>query len=145
MSKHSCELCTDAGGEVLWQSSACRVVLVDDPLLPGFCRVIWQEHVAEMTDLSRPDRSRLMAVVHAVEAALRELLEPDKINLASLGNVVPHLHWHVIPRWSDDRYFPAPIWAPVQRESSLRQLSCSRKQLAEVISARIAEEFSHVA
>ena len=64
-----------------------------------------------MTDLDGPDRALLMQAVWRVEAVMREVLQPTKINLASLGNVVPHLHWHVIPRWSDDSRFPQPIWA----------------------------------
>jgi hypothetical protein len=58
-----------------------------------------------------------MNVVFAVEAAVREIARPDKINLASLGNVVPHLHWHVIPRWADDPHFPDAIWAAPRRAS----------------------------
>ena len=42
-------------------------------------------------------------------------LQPDKINLASFGNMVPHLHWHVIPRFKDDMHFPNPIWGQVER------------------------------
>ncbi len=38
------------------------------------------------------------------------------LNLASFGNVVPHLHWHLIPRYLDDRHFPQPVWGPRQRE-----------------------------
>jgi diadenosine tetraphosphate (Ap4A) HIT family hydrolase len=45
-------------------------------------------------------------------------MQPDKINLASLGNVVPHLHWHVIPRFADDAHFPSPIWASPQRDGA---------------------------
>jgi diadenosine tetraphosphate (Ap4A) HIT family hydrolase len=56
--------------------------------------------------------------VFAVEAALREIAQPDKINLASLGNVVPHLHWHVIPRWADDVNFPDAIWAAPRRAAT---------------------------
>lgn len=67
--------------------------------------------MSEMTDLSAPERARLMNAVFATEAVLREVLAPDKVNLASLGNVVPHLHWHVIPRYRDDPHFPSPIWA----------------------------------
>ncbi|MBP7641072.1 MAG: HIT domain-containing protein, partial [Thauera sp.] len=55
-------------------------------------------------------------VVMATEAALRNLLDPDKINLASFGNMVPHLHWHVIPRYRDDRHFPESVWGAPQRE-----------------------------
>jgi diadenosine tetraphosphate (Ap4A) HIT family hydrolase len=64
-----------------------------------------------------------MAIVFAVEQVLRELLQPEKINLASLGNQVPHLHWHVIPRFSDDAHFPDPIWAPRKREARPRAIS----------------------
>ena len=116
MVSQSCELCTGPGGRVLWQSARCRVVRVDDADYPGFCRVIWNAHVREMTDLDAVDREALMRVVFAVEAAVRQLFAPDKINLASFGNMVPHLHWHVIPRWTDDRHFPEPIWGRVQRE-----------------------------
>ena len=100
---------------VLWQDKRCRVILVGDPDYPGFCRVIWGEHVKEMTDLSEPDRAHLLAVVFATEVVLRKLLHPDKINLASLGNQVPHLHWHVIPRFADDAHFPDPVWANRRR------------------------------
>jgi len=78
---------------------------------PGFCRVIWRSHIGEMSDLAGPDRRHLMALVFATESALRRLYAPEKINLASLGNLVPHLHWHVIPRFRDDPNFPAPIWS----------------------------------
>lgn len=110
----ACELCDGPGGELLWADGRCRVVRVAGPeadAFPGFCRVVWNDHVAEMSDLAQSDAAHLLAVVGAVERALRRALAPDKINLASLGNVVPHLHWHVIPRWRDDSHFPRPIWA----------------------------------
>ena len=56
-----------------------------------------------------------MRAVYAVEQAQQEILHSDKINLASLGNIVPHLHWHVIPRWRDDRHLPDHIWALPRR------------------------------
>ena len=106
----SCELCRGAGGELIWQDEFCRVVSVAEPGLPGFLRVVLGRHEREMTDLSVAERARLMAVVFAVEAHVRQALEPDKINLASLGNVTPHVHWHVIPRWRDDSRFPRTAW-----------------------------------
>jgi len=114
----SCELCDSAGGETLWQDELCRVVLVEDRDYPAFCRVILNRHVSEMTDLDAKTRQRLMRVVFAVEQALRELLQPAKINLASLGNMVAHLHWHVIARFADDRHFPASVWGEPQRAGS---------------------------
>lgn len=106
----SCELCDHDGGEILWRDASCRVVYIDQPGYSGFCRVIWAAHVKEMTDLPEASRTHLMRIVFEVEAVLREILHPLKLNLASLGNVTPHLHWHVIPRFSDDPHFPNPVW-----------------------------------
>lgn len=107
----TCPLCAAAGEDVLWHDAFCRVILVDEPAYPGYCRVILNAHAREMTDLDAADRQRLMEVVWAAEAALREVCTPDKVNLASLGNVVPHLHWHVIPRHAGDPCFPDAVWA----------------------------------
>ncbi len=129
-----CELCATAGGDILWESPTCRVIRVDDPHYPGFCRVIWNAHVREMTDLDPGQQQYLMSVVFAVEAVLRQLVSPDKINLASFGNMVPHLHWHVIPRWQDDRNFPEPIWGSVQRAGSEKRPAISNRELAAALS-----------
>lgn len=114
--KENCELCRHDGGTVLWRSPTCRVIRVDDPHYPGFCRVIYQDHVREMTDLPEVEQQTLMRVVFAVERVVRKLVQPDKINLASFGNMVPHVHWHIIPRWTDDRHFPDPIWGKIHSE-----------------------------
>lgn len=117
MDGNICELCTTTGGTLLWESPTCRVVRIDDPYYPGFCRVIWTAHVREMTDLDPGECLTLMNVVFAVEKVVRALFIPDKINLASFGNMTPHLHWHVIPRWRDDRHFPEPIWGRIQHDT----------------------------
>lgn len=116
----TCPLCHPTGETVLWQSQQARVLRVDDPAWPGFCRVVWNAHVAEMTDLATAERDLLMKLVYGVERALRRVLAPAKINLASLGNQVPHLHWHVIPRFADDAAFPDAIWAPARRAGVAR-------------------------
>lgn len=106
-----CELCEAVGGQLIWENAKLRVVLVDEPLFAGFTRVIWRAHCAEMTDLLPEERSLLMKTVCLIETVQREVLQPTKVNLASLGNITPHLHWHVIPRYADDAAFPQPIWA----------------------------------
>lgn len=113
-----CPLCASPSGEVLWQNDLCRIVLADEPDYPGFMRVILNAHVKEMTDLAASDRAEIMRVVFAAEAALRQVMRPDKINLATLGNMVPHVHWHVIPRFADDPHFPNPIWGSKRHELS---------------------------
>ncbi|MBI2779587.1 MAG: HIT family protein [Gammaproteobacteria bacterium] len=135
-----CPLCHPTQETVLWNGGQCRVILVEDAAYPGFCRVIWQAHVKEMTDLALAQRHDLMSVVFAVEQALRETLRPDKINLASLGNQVPHLHWHVIPRFADDAHFPDPIWAAARREGQARQVDVER--LTQALARRIPADWS---
>lgn len=125
-----CELCLNAGGALLWYDELCRVVSVADADYPGFCRVILQRHVAEMTDLCVDDRARLMRVVFAVENALRKIYRPDKINIASFGNLTPHVHWHVIPRWRDDRHFPNPTWGLAVRNNAPQRTRADDQSLS---------------
>ena len=142
MTAHSvdCELCSGDGGEILHRAEKFRVVLVDDPLYPGFCRVIWNDHVKEMTDLPVADRSTLMAAVCKVESVVRAVMQPEKINLASLGNMTPHVHWHVIPRYLDDAHFPNPVWAQAQRQP-LPASQEQRQALLGALRAAISEQF----
>lgn len=116
----NCELCNASGEDVVWRDDFCRIVRVADAEYPGFCRVILNQHVSEMTELEPLHRDRLMRAVFATETALRELMKPDKINLASFGNMVPHVHWHVVPRYRDDRHFPNPVWGQAEREGISR-------------------------
>ena len=133
-----CPLCNTPGGTVLWQDNFCRVVLADEPTYPGFLRVILNIHTKEMTDLPVADQLGLMRVVFAAETALREVLAPDKINLASLGNVVPHLHWHVIPRFADDPHFPNPVWGERKRNTPRAAPPDLAERLSTVLSLQLA-------
>jgi len=135
-----CELCA-AGESAAWTEvvadSHLRVVRVlDAPEFPAFYRVIWRDHVAELSDLSDADRAHCLGAVVAVERVLRDELAPTKINLAALGNMVPHLHWHVIARFDWDSHFPQPIWGARQREPSppaVARLRQSLNKLDELI------------
>ena len=133
----NCELCSTTGETLLWRGQHCRVILVADTDYPGFCRVIWNDHVKEMTDLPAPLRTELMNTVFAVESAVRAVMQPEKINLASLGNMTPHLHWHVIPRYQDDRHFPNPIWGAAVRNTRGSDISDIRDRLSAHILAQM--------
>ncbi|WP_036301214.1 HIT family protein [Methylotenera sp. L2L1] len=123
-----CPLCSPTPHETLWSDDFCRVVLLNDTDYPAYCRVELLAHVKEMSDLAPQDRARMMKVVFAVETALREALNPDKINLASLGNKTPHIHWHVIPRFEHDKHFPNSHWGQAIRESHTSLLNAQTKQ-----------------
>ena len=134
-----CELCSQDGGAVLWRDAACRVVLIADPDYPGFCRVIWNAVVTEMTDLGSVGQQHCMRVVLGVEQALRSALKPHKINLASFGNLAPHLHWHVIPRFEDDPHFPQSIWGERQRPGRRRAAKDAAPRLRAILAAELSE------
>ena len=136
-----CELCKSQGGTLVIANEWLRVMLVDEHNYPGYVRVVWNEHVREMTELDDNQRQRLMKTVFAVEAAQREVLAPLKINLASLGNMTPHLHWHVIARFADDLHFPQPVWGKPQRTPDDQTLLVRRGlvgRLREVIAENVS-------
>lgn len=135
---NDCALCREDGGDVLFRDDLLRVVLVDSTEYPGFVRVVVNAHAREMTDLAPAARQQLLDAVFAIETALREVLAPEKINLASLGNQVPHVHWHVIPRFADDAHFPEPVWGVRQREPDASTLGARREQVAAVCAGIVA-------
>jgi diadenosine tetraphosphate (Ap4A) HIT family hydrolase len=131
-----CPLCAPTGEDVLYLSDLYRIIAVNDPAWPGFCRVILNQHAREMTDLPIAARTEIMNAVWATESVLQDLIQPDKINLASLGNVVPHVHWHVIPRWKDDSHFPDPVWANRQRDWA-KKPAVDPRDIAAKLKARL--------
>lgn len=136
-----CPLCRIARSRVIWHDRFCRVIIVDDADYPGYCRLIWRTHVKELTDLPAAQRAHCMRVVFAVEQTVRRVFNPDKVNLASFGNMVPHLHWHIIPRFNGDAHFPDPVWAKKRRQKTaatttripVKWRSLLKSQLAQLL------------
>lgn len=125
----TCPLCAGDGGLLVWRGARLRVIRAEEPGFPAFYRVIWNAHVAEFSVLDAGARQHCMDAVTVVEQVLREHLTPTKVNLAALGNMVPHLHWHVIARFGWDSHFPAPVWAAAQREGDRVQEDALRARL----------------
>lgn len=117
----SCPLCAEDGGALVWRGERLRVIRAQEAGFPAFYRVVWNAHAAEFSDLAAVDRVHCMEAVALVEQALRQHLSPTKVNIAALGNMVPHLHWHVIARFDWDSHFPSPVWAAAQRPSPAAQ------------------------
>ncbi len=126
-----CPLCETDGGRRVFDGARFRVIHAVEAGFPAFYRVVWKDHVAEWSDLSADDRALCMDAVVAVERSLRDALAPTKMNIATLGNMVPHLHWHVIARFDWDPRFPGPVWAEVQRErDSVREAAVEQRLAA---------------
>lgn len=139
-----CVLCHPKKENVVWKNKELRVIQVDDPLFPGYFRVIWNKHIAEMSDLTDDERQLLEKVLLTVEKVVREQMQPDKINWAQFGNMVPHLHWHIIARYRDDSHFPESIWGLKQREvaeEKVQQLKTKANNAAVEIQNRLNRLF----
>ncbi len=139
-----CVLCHPQKENVVWKNKELRVIQVDDPLFPGYFRVIWNKHIAEMSDLTDDERQLLEKVLLTVEKVVREQMQPDKINWAQFGNMVPHLHWHIIARYRDDSHFPESIWGLKQRkvaEEKVQQLKIKANNAAVEIQNRLNRLF----
>jgi len=141
MSVRGCPLCETDGGLLIFRNDQLRVIQALEPGFPAFYRVVWNAHVPEFSSLSLDERNICMNAVVAVEQVLREQLKPTKINLAALGNAVPHLHWHVMARFDWDSQFPGSVWAAPQREPNAEKLAHLSAQ-CEQVNRLLAEKLS---
>jgi diadenosine tetraphosphate (Ap4A) HIT family hydrolase len=141
MTLAGCPLCETDGGLLVFKNEQLRVIQAVEAGFPAFYRVVWNAHVAEFSSLSLEERNACMNAVVAVEQVLREQLKPTKINLAALGNAVPHLHWHVIARFDWDTHFPDSVWSVLQRAPSadkLAQLAVQCEQVNLLLAAKLS-------
>lgn len=139
-----CVFCEQPGGRLIFEGAKFRVIHAEEAGFPGFYRVVWNAHVAEFSDLSPEDRAHCMEAVAAVEQSLRDTLAPTKLNIAALGNMVPHLHWHVIARFDWDSHFPSPFWAAAQREAPADRVAALQALLPKAeheIATRLARAY----
>ena len=132
MTVPGCLLCDTDGGKLVFKSGQLRVIQAVEAGFPAFYRVVWNAHVAEFSDLSLDERNACMNAVVIVEQVLREHLKPTKINLAALGNMVPHLHWHVMARFDWDSHFPGSVWSASQRTPASEKLTQLALQCEQV-------------
>lgn len=108
----------------------CAVRLMKDANYPWLLLIPRQSDLVEITDLSAPDRLRLMEEIAAAAEALKTITGCDKINVGALGNMVPQLHVHVIARFRTDAAWPNPVWGaapagtydPVELEALIGRL-----------------------
>ena len=126
---------------LIFKNDQLRVIQAIEVGFPAFYRVVWNAHVPEFSDLTFEERSTCMNAVVTVEQTLRVELKPTKVNLATMGNAMPHLHWHVIARFDWDSHFPGSVWAAVQREPDaykLAQLALQCEQVNVLLATALA-------
>ena len=138
-----CPLCSANDESLVFRNPQLRIIEAQEPNFPAFYRVVWNVHVAEFSDLNATQRAACMQAVMVVEQVLRQVLQPTKINLAALGNAVPHLHWHVVARFDWDTHFPGAVWASALREADpkkLAMLSANHHEIKRLICAQMASD-----
>jgi diadenosine tetraphosphate (Ap4A) HIT family hydrolase len=96
------------------------VILNRDQYFPGYTLLFTRDHATELFHLDRDVRAALMEEVTSVAQALYSIYSPAKINYELLGNMVPHIHWHIVPRFSSEPLWPRPIWAESHEERFLQ-------------------------
>jgi diadenosine tetraphosphate (Ap4A) HIT family hydrolase len=94
----------------IFEFSDAILYLNEDQFFRGYAILEYKEHVKELFDLSGEARGLLMGHLCQAAKALQKVFSPDKINYELLGNKVPHLHWHIVPRFKSDPAWPEPIW-----------------------------------
>lgn len=88
----------------------CQIRLSHNAAFPWILLIPRQSDLTEIIDLSQTDQHLLIREIALASEVMRDLFSPDKINVASLGNVVPQLHIHVVARYEGDGAWPHPIW-----------------------------------
>ena len=97
----------------------CYVQLNRDQFFRGYTLVFSRAHVTELFHLDQGVRQQVIEEVNRVAVALNQVYRPTKMNYELLGNMVPHMHWHLVPRFSDDPLWPRPIWSEPHPEKPL--------------------------
>jgi len=124
----NCPMCTRWAEEPQLQIAAlehCYVLLNRDQFFPGYTFVFTREHVTELFHLEPAVRQEVMEEVSRVAEALAEVYRPTKMNYELLGNMVPHMHWHLVPRFAGDPLWPRPIWSEPHTEKHLGTVACA--------------------
>jgi len=88
----------------------CRLLLMNDSRYPWLILVPRVASVSEVFELTAEQQQQLWQETSAIAQRLKNEFQADKINIATLGNVVKQLHMHVVVRMQDDAAWPAPVW-----------------------------------
>lgn len=92
-----------------------QAYLHEDQFFPGWTVVVFRRHATELFHLAPTERIQMMEEVTLVARTLAQVFDARKINYELLGNQLPHIHWHLIPRLATDPAPLEPVWR-VQHE-----------------------------
>jgi diadenosine tetraphosphate (Ap4A) HIT family hydrolase len=102
---------------IIYETKTVRIET--EPSEVPWLKIFTQDRYKEMSEVPSEIRQEIYELLHIIEKEMLDYYQPDKINIASFGNYVPHVHWHIMARFKEDSYFPEPMWGKKQRESNL--------------------------
>ena len=120
---HPCSVCSGrwpASVDRIAELSEGTVYLHTDQFFPGWSVLVLRRHAIELFDLEQGERARLIEDVNDVARALKQAFDARKVNYALFGNLVPHIHWHLIPRLAEDPAPREPVFAVPHEPVQLR-------------------------
>ncbi|MDD2265988.1 HIT domain-containing protein [Sulfuricurvum sp.] len=88
---------------------------IHDSEIP-WLKVFTHTHHKEFSECTREEKESIWESLDIIERKMLAYFKPDKINIASFGNMLPRVHWHIMARYANDSYFPEPMWGVKQRE-----------------------------
>ncbi len=106
-----------AASKLLWENALVRIE-VEESEIPWY-KIFTQHPYKEMSEVPSKTKELLYELLDTIEREMLSYYRPAKINIASFGNYLPHVHWHIMARFEEDSYFPEPMWGKKQRESKL--------------------------
>ena len=119
-----------------------RAFLHEDQFFPGYVLLVLRRHAAELYELSAPERRTLIEEISRVAQALARVFRPVKMNYELLGNQVPHIHWHLVPRLATDPDLRSPIWRVDHRPAPLAP-AAARERIERIQRALAASVGRH--
>lgn len=147
MKNANCPLCdrieklrSGSDSKKIAEFSTSILVLGDYQFYRGSLCLILKDHVTELTHLSSGIYAEFLGEMVACARAMETICKPLKINYELLGNVCPHIHWHLFPRYKDDTQHRDPIWL---RPDAEKKLDLSAKESGELV-ALFQRELKHL-
>lgn len=118
-----CFFCQADQKDSVWSGEHFSVVRTSHPDIPAYYQIVARVHVHELSELDADQRVQLLGLLLTIEQVLMRLLQPSTINTAKFGNYVNHFHWHIMARFSWDRFYPESAWGKPQRRVDLEMMS----------------------
>jgi diadenosine tetraphosphate (Ap4A) HIT family hydrolase len=88
----------------------CQLRLMNNSDFPWVILVPEKKDIVEIMDLKANEFNKLNSEILQVAKIIKSVFNPDKLNIATLGNIVPQMHIHIVARFKNDKLFPKPVW-----------------------------------